>query len=288
MLEFPLWIQQTWAHGNASPEETGSLWLDFNFDPSALFLFLAAWFYTRGWLRYRRQGGVLLSRWRARSFALGVALSLLALLSFVDTLADRSFLFHMIQHALLMLVAAPTILLGAPFFFIGRGAPQGIKQHLLVPLARHRLLRKLAYHATQPLPSLAVFQVTLLFWHVPAVYDLALKNELFHYLEHGTFFLAAILFWWHIVTPYPFPARAGYPFRMFTLFLSSIVNNVLAALITFSPVVLYSYTARWRGDLGLSPLEDQQLGGLLMWTMGSMWHVLAILILFGVFARQNK
>ena len=273
------------AHAWAGPHV--SLLTDWSFDPTFLVPLLLAVLYFKGYVRYRRGGGRRFPAWRAVLFALGVAVVGIALMSPIDMLADYSFTFHMVQHDLLMLVAAPLILLGAPFIPVIRGLPMGLRRRWFVPAARRGPLRVAAKFLTRPLVALVLFEATVVAWHLPGLYNAALFNNAVHYGMHFSFIATAILFWWHIVTPYPFPSRLHYFLRMAMLVASAIVNSFLAALIAFSGTVLYGYGAR-HGFWGLSPIDDQSIGGVLMWVMGDMLRLGAITVLFAVYvAREN-
>ena len=167
------------------------------------------------------------------------------------------------------------------------GFSQGFDpQTINVPL-RNRVVRVLVSYGTRPIPGLLFLNGTLLVWHYPGFYDIALKNEAAHYLEHFLFVFAALMFWWNIVTPYPFPSRLNFLMRLALLFLSSLFNTVLGSMITFSDAVLYGYSQRtefW----GLTMLNEQELGGLLMWVGGGMMYLAAMTAVFFVYATQER
>lgn len=264
-----------------------SLLTDWTLDPAILPLALVALLYWNGLRIYRRRGGRRFPAWRPWFFLVGVGVVGLALLSPIDVLADFSFTWHMAQHQFLVMLGPPLILLGAPFIPVVRGLPPRLRYGLFVPLARNPLVRAVAIHGSRPVPALLMLQAALFFWHYPGFYDWALRNEWVHYLEHFTFFATASLFWWNIVTPYPFPARLNHLFRMLLLFLSSIFNTGLSSMITFAGEVLYRYS-RVDNFWSLSMLAEQNMGGALMWVVGAMMHMMAILAVFLVFAHREK
>jgi len=282
-------VAQAAAGGAAGPWQGPhvSLLTDWTFDPVFLIPLALALLYFKGYLRYRRRGGRRFPAWRPVLFGLGIALVALALLSPIDTLADYSFTFHMLQHDLLMLVAVPLILLGAPFVPVVRGLPPGLRRRLFVPLARNGLVRHGVLFMTRPLVGLVLFVFTVVAWHVPGLYDAALHNEWVHYGEHLSFIVTALCFWWHIVTPYPFPSRLHTFLRMLMLVASAIVNEALCAMIVFAPTVLYGYGAL-QGFWGFTMLEDQNLGALIMWIMGDLLRLGVISILFALYAQQEN
>lgn len=280
------------AYAHAGEQHSGpvpeiSLLTDWSLDPAFLPLLALAVLYVLGLRAYRRQGGRRFPRWRPPFFLAGVAVVAVALLSPVDKLADYSFTWHMLQHQGLIMVGVPLILLGAPFIPVIRGIPRAFRWRWFVPFARNRLVRALFIHGTRPLFAFIFLNGVVLVWHFPHFYDIALKNEAVHYVEHFSFVFAALLFWWNIVTPYPFPSRLHYMMRLVPLFLSSVFNTVLGSMITFSDAVLYGYSERtefW----GLTMLNEQEVGGLLMWVGGAMMYLAALTVVFFVFAYQER
>lgn len=201
------------------------------------------------------------------------------LLSPVDYLADVSFTWHMVQHELLVMFAAPFLMLGVPFLPIVRGLPDSVRTGMFIPLARNGVVRWLLRNLMRPIPAFMVFEGTILFWHVPFFYELALNNEPAHYLMHFSLLVAAVMLWWNIIPPYPFAPRLNVWLRMVLVFATSIPNAVLGATLTYSATVFYGVD-RFAGFAGLTLLEDQRLGGMLMWSMGGMSRFLVITILF--------
>jgi cytochrome c oxidase assembly factor CtaG len=277
------------AHGAGHPDAAAgpvSLLTDWTLDPVFLLPLLLACLYFRGFAAYRRKGGRRLPPWRAFCFTGGLAVLALALLSPIDALAERSFIFHMAQHDLLMLAGVPLLLLGAPFIPAVRGLPPAVRRRVFIPMARHPAVRAVVLWLTRPLVALVLFECTIVFWHFPAFYDAALFNETVHYAMHLSFALTGVLFWWHIVTPFPFPSRLHTFQRIGMIFASAVVNGTLSAMIVFSDAVLYGYDLLpdfW----GLTMKDDQTIGAGLMWVMGDMFRLLAILALFAVYAAQE-
>ena len=241
--------------------------------------------YGVGWWRLR-QGGHRrpASLLRLAAYLGGLASLALALFSPLDHLAAVLLSAHMIQHQLLIMVAAPLLLLGNPLPFVMWGVPAGVRRVLGDSLARRgRLRRALRVVTSLPVAGLA-YTVTLWAWHLPAAYEAALAHETVHDLEHLTFFAAATLFWWPVIAPAPrFAAPRDalyYGLRIGYLILATAQNTLLGALIGLTERVLYpSYAAAPR-LFDLSPLEDQSLAGGVMWSGGHMYLV-ALLVLVG-------
>lgn len=171
----------------------------------------------------------------------------------------------MTQHVLITLVTPPLLLLGIPSW-------------LLSPLMKISLVRILAHQTTRPLFAFLAFNGAFALWHVPSFYDAALQDGWLHRLEHGIFFGTAVLMWWPILSPMSELPRLAVPFQVFYLFVLSIPQKIIGALITFGSEVLYpTYEIAPRVS-ALTPLADQQLGGIIMWVPGG-------LILFGAFTK---
>lgn len=283
-------MRLAYAHSGLEADETVSLLhlLDeWTLDPTFLVPLLIAVFYLKGVRRHRRNGGRSMPWWRPVLLLTGLAVVALCLLGPLDLLADLSFTFHMVQHDLITLVGVPLMLLGAPFVPTVRGLPARFRQRVFVPCARARGVQAVLRFLTRPAVGLIVYVLTYFVWHYPALYDAALASLWVHYLQHFCFVMAAVLFWWHIITPHPFPSRMHHLARVFVLFLSAIANSLLGAMISLSGDVLYGYAALG-GFMGMSALQDQQIGGLLMWVMGGMLRLLAILLVLAAYARAEQ
>jgi cytochrome c oxidase assembly factor CtaG len=280
-----------YAHGGvehtAAVAPHASLLTDWSFDPTFLVPLLVALLYFKGYLRYRRRGGRRFPLWRPALFATGVTVVALALMSPIDVLADYSFTWHMAQHDLLMLVAVPLILLGAPFIPVVRGLPLAVRRYAFIPIARQGAVRLVLRFVTHPLVALVLYEATVVAWHFPGLYDAALFGPWVHYGMHASFIVMGVCFWWHIVTPYPFPSRLHHFLRIGMLVASSIVNGALSALIVFADKVLYGYEFL-PGFWGLTMLDDQAIGSGLMWVMGDMLRLAAITVIFAAYAMQEE
>ena len=209
-------------------------------------------------------------------FLAGVLVILIALISPLHELGDE-YLFsaHMVQHLLLTLVAPPLLLLGTPPW-------------LLRPLLRGPRVTKAARFMTLPVVAFVVFNVVFAFWHVPALYDLALRERNIHILEHLMFIVAGVILWWPILSPLPELPRAPYLVQTVYLFLQPTVPAILGAVITFSDSVLYSWYASAPRLWNISAHTDQQIGGIIMWVPGALAFLLALAVVFLVWASQEE
>ena len=174
------------------------------FDPWLLAaLLLTAGVYLRGWLVLRRRDP---RRWhggRLAAFLGGLAAIYLALASPIEPFAALLLQVHMVQHLLLMMVAPPLLWLGAPLFPLLRGLPRPVRILLGRPVLSAPPLRRFFGRLTHPLIALLLFVAATWVWHAPPVYDLALRSNGWHYLQHACFLGTALLFWYPVVRPYP-------------------------------------------------------------------------------------
>jgi putative membrane protein len=236
----------------------------------------ALYFYGIGPWR-RRRGLPPVPRWKVASFCAALLVLLGALNGPMHDLSDYYlFSVHMAQHLLLTLLFPPLLILGTPGW-------------LLEPLLRPPAVRRVARVLTHPVAAAAIFTVTIAVWHLGQYYDLMMRDHDVHIATHLMFMVTATLLWWPVMSPVPeILPRLGYGLGMLYLFLVGIPMQIVAALITLSGGVLYPWYSAAPRTWGLSPLDDQQLGGLLMWVPGNLWMFLAIGVLFFVWARESR
>ena len=211
-------------------------------------------------------GGLRSARRHVASFAGALAVLFVALNGPLHNLSD-TYLFsaHMAQHLVLTLVFPPLLLYGSP-------------AHVVRPLLRPRWVLALGRVVTRPLVAAIVFTGPIVIWHVPALYEAALRNHNLHIVQHLIFLTTAVLMWWPVLSPVPELPRIPHLLQLLYLFLLGIPMSVTGALITLSDSVLYPFYAAAPRVWGLSPLEDQQIGGLLMWVLGGLmlWIVMTV------------
>jgi putative membrane protein len=212
-----------------------------------------------------------------------------ALLSPVDRLAYELFMFHMVQHLLLTLIGAPLILLGSPMIPILRGIPRTIRVNFVNPSLRHVAIRNFLKFLSLPMVAWAIYVTSILGWHSPPAYNLALTNEIVHDFEHLTFTLSGILFWWNIIDPIPLRSNLSYLGRVPYIFLTTIPNFVLGGFLTFASSPLYAHYANRNLPFGLTAVEDQQIAGTLMWIPGAIILLITLLsMLFLAISAEEK
>lgn len=220
--------------------------------------------YARGVVElWRRVGtGHGVRRWQALCFGLSVAVLVVALLSPVDRYSDLLFSVHMVQHELLLLVAAPLWAMSAPLAAFIWALPSEARQR--TKLVLHRPAATSSWRLfTHPAAALLLHVAALGAWHVPALYQAALRSEVTHSVQHLSFFSTAVLFWWALV--HGRYGRAGYGVGVVFVFVTATLGGVLGALFTLAERVVYPEYAARSASIGADALKDQQLGGLLMW-----------------------
>jgi cytochrome c oxidase assembly factor CtaG/polyferredoxin len=257
------------------------------FDPWLVASLLAtAGIYLRGWLALRRR---LFSRWDWRQLAAftgGLGMIFLALGSPIEIYAPFLLQVHMAQHLLLMMVAPPLLWLGEPLIPLLRGLPAPVRTYWVAPVFRSALIRRIFGRLTWPGAALVLFTATSWLWHWPPLYELALRSDRWHYVQHVCFLLAGLLFWYPVVRPFPARPRWSSWLLLPFLILADVQNTVLSALLTFSNHVLYPYYEEVPRLNGLSALSDQAAAGVLMWVPGSVAYLVPLFaigvgILFG-------
>jgi putative membrane protein len=224
--------------------------------------------YIRGWNRIRRTRPAQFPRWRLVAFLGGILALFVAVASPLDTFADSLLFMHMAQHFVLMSVAPPLIVLGAPVVPMLRGLPRSIIR-LLRPLFAHGVLHSIGRFLTLPRVAWLAMNIAYVGWHVPHAYELALSSENIHNCEHACFFFTSLVFWWPVIAPWPFRQSYSRWLLLPYLVLADLVNTGLSAFLCFSGRLIYpSYGAVPR-PFGLSALNDQVAAGAFMWVMGS-------------------
>jgi cytochrome c oxidase assembly factor CtaG len=234
--------------------------------------------YAVGWWRLARRGAR--PAWRPAASLGGLLALAAALLSPVAALGHFLFAAHMTQHLLLMAVAAPLLLLADPLPAVLWALPRPLRLRAGRLLAGARPLR-VAWERLTSVPIAALVYAAVLWgWHHPRAYEAALAGEWMHHLEHVAFFGAAVLFWWPVVGPAPRARRpASYGVRIAHVVAAALHGSVLAMLLAWSPRVLYETYAAVPRVSALTPIEDQALGGVVMWAGAATVDMLAVLAL---------
>lgn len=237
-------------------------------------LVVTAAIYLRGWRRLHAVRPRRFGRGRAAAFTAGLAAILVAVGSPVDAFAGLLLQAHMVQHLLLTMVAPPLLLLGAPVLPLLRGLPRPVVRRAVGPVLTLPEVEWLGGLATHPVFAWLAFTIAMLGWHVPALYELALHSGVWHVVEHGCFFAAALLFWWPVLEPWPSRARWPRWSMIVYLVLADLQNTALSASLIFAERVIYPTYANGPRLWSISPLDDQAAAGALMWVPGSLVFLL--------------
>jgi putative membrane protein len=267
------------AHGGdpLAPHELARAWTD-NVWLIALLLG-AALLYLRGDRARagKRPAGASPHSLERSTFFIALATLVLALLSPLDRLSDLTFSAHMTQHELLMLVAAPLLVLARPLPTYLQALPPTWRARVAALLRAPRAVW-LFRLATAPVVALVVHGAIRWLWHIPALFEAALASEWIHGVQHASFFFSALLFWWGLLQGRY--GRAGYGVAALFVLLTAVHTGALGALLSLSEHVWYpTYEQRLR-DAGLVPLRDQQVAGLIMWVVAFVWLLVLGLALF--------
>jgi len=255
-------------------------WLtQWDWQPSILggtMLIVVLYIYAVGPLREKFHLADEVSLGKAIAFLLGVNLMFLSLFSALDELGDR-YLFsaHMLQHLILSMVGPPLMLLGTPDW-------------LIQPLLRNRVVLRIGKVLTHPVIAFTLFNADFWLWHAPPLYDATLFNQNLHILEHISFVILGLIYWWPMFSP----VKEGLPHlsmggQVLYLFFGSMPMVLLGAGLTLAPPLYapYIHAPRvWR----LSPATDQQLGGLIMWIPVSLYMIVVMSILFIRWMQQQE
>jgi putative membrane protein len=265
-----------WAHpGRAlAPHD---LWQAWTLAPAVLAgLVVAAALYASGIHNVWRRAGQdrMLPRWRAWAFVGAIVALLVALISPVDRLGSALFSAHMLQHLLLMMVAAPLMALAEPLLATLWALPIGWRRKVGRAWLRARWVRTAWGALSVPAVAWLLHVTTLWVWHLPTLYERALRDEWVHVLEHVSFFLTALLFWWLLVRRHGRRMRMGGAVAY--LFGAALQGTILGAVITMSRHPWYPSHFGTTQPWGLTPLEDQQLAGLLMWIPAGLVYLIPL------------
>jgi putative membrane protein len=262
----------------------GELWRAWTLAPGVVFPIIAALLlYARGLQRVWRQAGEGrgVRHWQAWCFAGGMLALTLTLVSPLHALGGALFSAHMTQHVLLMGVAAPLIVLGAPLTAFTWALPYGGRRTVGHALGSGPV-RSLWQFLTTPAVAWLLHAAAIWIWHAPPLYTATLSSELAHTAQHGSFFLTALLFWWAL------RERPRHGLAVLYLFTTALHSSLLGALLAFSPDVFYTPYESTAPAWGYSALEDQQIGGLIMWVPAGLVYFGAALALLASWMRQSE
>jgi cytochrome c oxidase assembly factor CtaG len=258
----------------------------WSFDPFLIVVALVVVWHEIGLRHLRlRSSKERTRRRRARSFLFyaGLAVLLLAVDSPIDYWADYYFFVHMIEHILIMFFAPILIVAGAPWLPVIHGLPVKVRRvvgRAVLLGAWARPLRAVGRFMTSGAVAIVAFDVVMVIWHVPAMYDLAENNQYVHiWLMHSSFFVSGVFFWLQIIPSYPIKPKLGTAGQIFAIISTNVLMFVLAmALSIFTASSWYSVYNNLP-TVTLSPFADQQIGAAILWVCGDFWAVPALVFI---------
>lgn len=278
-----------WAHGAHSITPDVRWWQLWSADPLILInLTTLSVLYVYGLrqLRAQRQAHMPVRPRQVVAFAVAIASLVIALLSPVDVLAGELLWVHMVQHMILMNVAAPLFVLGAPVRVMLWALPAKDRQTIgrfKRAAGKHGIPR---YVLWQPIALWVVYALVLWIWHLPTLYEAALRYNVVHDLQHLIFFAVSSLFWRVLFDPIG-RLRMTRATAVFYLFLTSLHATVLGVFMALAPTLWYPTYAGRTEPWGLIALEDQQLAGYIMWMPGCMVYAAVAAVLFSSWLKEE-
>ena len=244
--------------------------------------------YSRGWRKLNRQAPHRFGPGQLISFYAGLTTILLALLSPIDAFAGWFLTVHMVQHLMLMMVAPPLLLYGAPYIPVLFGLPRDFLKEGIGPLLASTTLRRVGRKLAHPVFCWSAFVLSSIGWHTPWMYELALRSSIWHTVEHLCFLATALLFWWPIVRPFPWTFPVSRWTMIPYLFLADFQNTALSAFLMFYERVLYPTYATAPRLTAMTALEDQAAAGAIMWVTSSIFFLIPVgLITIEVLSKKR-
>jgi len=289
-----LFARRALAHGGGGDEDEAQiqnyhdLWRTWAFEPGIVIpMALSAWLYAQGLWRMWRATGIDrgVRTWEAACFGLGWFALFIALVSPLHPWGRVLFSAHMAQHEILMLIAAPLMVLGRPMIVFLKALPARWA-NTLARAGNAPSWQIIWRFLTNPLVAWLLHAMVLWAWHAPVLMDAVIDNEWVHALQHLSFFLSALLFWWAVIHG---PQRAlGYGMAILYMFTTALHTGLLGVLLTFGTTLWYPPYANTTQAWGMTPVEDQQLGGLIMWIPAGVVYIVAGVALMAGWMRESE
>ena len=280
------WVGCVYAH---APTDS-SLFTDWHWrlDVLLVLLFLGAT-YVHGWLRLRQRTVSVSPWWQLILYLAALGSVFLALISPIDALASALLSMHMAQHLLLLVIAPLFFLLANPLAAFLWGLPGKGRQRVGRLLIRSSPFRRVLWALTLLPVAWSLYVLDLWVWHHPLFYELALENRTVHDIQHLLFFFTALLFWWPVVNPAPrLHGAVSYGFRIVYLIAATLQNTVLGMAISLPERVLYTFYETVPRLRDLSPINDQALGGGILWVSGHMYLIPIIVLVARMLTHEEE
>ena len=280
ILVLSIWQSPTLAHGGGAhydgPTWTFDLWI-------VCPLLISGALYSAGsWVVWRR--GRVGRRVRLRrAFAYGAGWFTLAgaLVSPLHEWGEQLFTLHMIEHEIVMAISAPLFVLARPIASMLWACPPNVRS-ALGRFMRYPMSRRVWAWLTSPPNATFLHGITIWLWHAPLFFDEAVTNVAVHRFQHLSFFITALFFWWSLLR------RSNYGTAAWHLFITMLHTSVLGALMALAPRVLYSAQTVHSAEWGLTPLQDQQVAGMVMWVPAGTVYAGAALVFAGLWISRSS
>jgi putative membrane protein len=268
------------------PQNVHELLRAWSFEPGVVIpLLLSGFLYTRGVLRLRRAAPTTSRKLDIVCFAAGWLALVIALVSPIHPWGSVLFSVHMTQHEILMLIAAPLLVLSRPIvpflWALPKTAAVSLASWSKTPGWFHTWRT-----ISNPFVAWTIHAIVLWSWHIPALFQATFESEFVHALQHASFLFSALLFWWALI--HGRRRALGFGLAVLYMFTTALHSGLLGALITFANRVWYPAYLDRTSPWGLTPLEDQQIGGLIMWIPAGLVYIVAGLALFAGWLRESE
>lgn len=283
LLLFPLF---GFAHGTIKPWQ--SVWSAWVYTPDvAIPMLLTLVVYFRGRAK-RHKACHPVSTGQTIAFLLGMLCFVIALQSPLEPLAEHFLFFHQIEHLLMRSLGPLLLILSMPLAPLLQGLPKIIRHGVLAPIISYKPTQWLYKLLGHPLIASILFIVTLLIWQIPSLHNRSLTDQYLHNWMHFTMILTGFFFWWLICDPRQNTARIPFGIRLVILWLVTIPNTIIGAIITLKRKHIYTAYDVLDGRLMIEIMLDQQLGGIMIWGLGGMMGLCGTAVVFFLWTRKKK
>lgn len=283
LLLFPL---LSFAHGTIRPWQ--SIWSAWIFTPDvAIPMLLTVIVYFRGRAK-RREAGRPVGMGQTITFLLGMLCFVIALQSPLEPLSEHFLFFHQIEHLLMRGLGPLLLILSMPLAPLLQGLPKIVRRSILTPIIRNKVIQWLYNFLGNPVIASTLFIATLLIWQIPSLHNDALADQSLHNTMHVTMIVTGFFFWWLICDPRQKSSRIPFGIRIIILWLVTIPNTIIGAIITLKRDQIYAAYDVLDGRLAIEIMLDQQLGGIMIWGPGGMMGLIGTAVVFYLWTRKDK
>ncbi len=266
------------AHSSIHPNQ--AVWQAWIYTPAvAIPMFLTLVIYLRGRAK-RREAGRPVSIGQTITFLLGMLCFVIALQSPLEPLSEHFLFFHQIEHLLLRGFGPLLLILSMPLAPLLQGLPKFIRHRIIAPIIRNKPVQWLYAFLGHPVIAPVLFVAVLIIWQIPDLHNQALADQSLHNTMHFTMILTGFFFWWLICDPRQKKARLSFAIRIVILWLVTIPNTIIGAMITLKRDQIYSAYDVLDGSMAIEIMLDQQLGGIMIWGPGGMMGLIGMGVVF--------